>query len=373
MSQYLSTQREFSRLAHAVNPSYQVLISGTVTDELTGRPPVGELHVRVESDVNGQFVAKAVEGGLFCIAGESRRLFPQLATQGASVVLSLTVANYQPCLYTCTIAANSSFPLPALSIQLQRVPIRIQGYVVEVTPTLNKPIAHARVRCTAASRSSGTTSALVTLRTPLQSNHPPGTIVQRCRFTPQGAVGQLVVGAAAGSTMLVLSEQMQVTVGNILFVGSEETGAYGIVAGYQRTSDQTVRVQLTTAFNRSFAAGTPVQCCSPTVSTTQTTLAQAAARGDGMLYLTDVPPLAANDAADDALTLVEANAAHSEYVALDALSDDNGYYRLDGIGGAVRLLLETQAPDTALHGEPIQWSIAYEQPVNTVDVRLLRS
>jgi hypothetical protein len=226
VSHQVSTQRGFSTLANAVNPLYQVLISGTVTDELTGLPPIGELTVSVVSVgtagaaddvIKTRLVPKMVGSGLFCFAGEAKRLFPQLAAQGVSVVFSVGVAGYKPYVYTLAIAPGSSFPLPPLDIRLERVPVRIQGYVVEAMPTVNKPIAQARVRCTLTS-SSGTISTL------------------------------------------------------------------------------------------------------------------------------------------------------------DTLSDDSGYYRLDGVGGAMSVLIEVQAPKgTGLRGEPVKWSIEYGQPINNVDFRLLPS
>ena len=77
--QSMQTAETFKMLAYAVNPSYRVLISGVVTDELTGEPPRGELTVSAISVANAgnvQLVPKTVGSGLFCCVGESERLFP---------------------------------------------------------------------------------------------------------------------------------------------------------------------------------------------------------------------------------------------------------------------------------------------------------
>lgn len=183
MFQSTQTAKTFRRLAHAVNPLYQVLIRGGVTDELTGQPPRGELTVSASiSTGNGQLVAKTVGGGLFCCIGESWRLFPLLATQAAGVDLTITAPGYRLYQQYVAVPAGSSFPLPPLSVALQRIPIGIEGYVVEATAAGSRPLAQAQVRCIEASSVVGVTAAIATLRTTLHGAYAAGTPVRACQL-----------------------------------------------------------------------------------------------------------------------------------------------------------------------------------------------
>lgn len=371
VSQSTPTTRAFKTLAYAVNPSYQVLISGVVTDEITGEPPRGELTVSAVSAGNMQLVPKTVDSGLFCCVGESKHLFPLLATQEASVDLAITVPGYKPYRYHLVIAPASSFPLPPLHIMLQRVPIGIQGYVVEITSSGSRPIAQARVRCIAASSSAGVTSAIATLRTPLQYIHAAGTMVQMCQFALVGQASQLAHKAAMGDSVLVLNNDIKLAAGDVVLVGTERMGNYMVVGQYVQGDHQTFVVQLTSQLLYSLAAGASVQRCVPAVLETQTTLARAASMGDGLLYLATALHYTPSSDVVNGLKVVEAD--HVEYHALDALSDESGYYRLAGIGGAQVVTLEVNVADISSTNATSRWMIEYGQPMNTIDFRLLRT
>lgn len=370
VSQSTQIAGAFKTLTYAVNPSYRVLISGVVTDELTGEPPIGELTVSAISAGNVQLVPKTAGSGLFCCVGESERLFPLLTTQEASVDLAITVPGYKAYHYHLVIPPASNFPLPPVHITLQRVPIGIQGYVVEVTSAGSRPIAQARVRCISASSSTGVTTAIATLRTPLQYVHTAGTMVQMCQFTLVGQVSQLAHKAAVGDGVLILNDDIELAAGDVVLVGTDRMGSYMVVGQYERGDHQTV-VQLMSQLPYSFAAGTSVQRCVPAVLETQTTLARAASMDDGLLYLTTALQYTPSSAVVDGLKIVEAD--HVEYHALNVLSDENGYYRLVGIGGAQVVTLEVSATEIISTNVTNRWMIEYGQPMNTVDFRLLRA
>ncbi len=353
-----------------MNTGYRVLITGTVTDELTGLPPTGELTVSTDRK---QLVPKVLDSGLFCLAGESRLLFPQLATQAESLNLSITVPGYKPFLYRLSIGAGSIFPLPTLAIKLQRVPVRIQGYVVEAVPMVNIPVRHARVRCTAASSIIGMTTSIATLRTPLHHDHQVGTLVQSCQLMPEGSSGQLIVSASAGSSALVLNNSMTVAVGDVLSIGTEVMGDYVIVEQCEVIANQLLLVSCTSTLPYSFAAGTIVQRYRPGVITGETTLSRAGIMDEGLLYLTSPLQLALPPAPSTVvLKISDSDTARAEYHSLDALTDDSGYYRLDGIGGAQNVQLEAYAVEIGANATTVKWMIDYGKLVNNVDFRLMR-
>ncbi len=360
----------FKRLAHAVNSAYQVLISGVVTDELTGQPPIGELTVGTS---NVQLVPKTVASGLFCFAGESRRLFPLLATQDASVDFAITVPGYRPYQHQVAIPAGSSFPLPALHIMLQRMPIGIEGYVVEVTSAGSRPLAYARVRCLSAGSIAGVTTALATLRTALHFAHAAGTSVQACQLMQTNQASHLASKVAIGASVLVLWDELKLAAGDVLCVGTERVSEYVVVEHYRRDAHQPPVVQLTSPLTYSFDVGTSVRCCTAVVLEAQTTLARAVERGDGLLYLVAAlePAPSATVAAIDALKIVDGD--HVEYHALDGLSDESGYYRLYGIGGAQVVTLGVSTAEITAQNQTIKWMIAYGQSMTSVDFRLLRT
>ncbi len=59
-----------------------------------------------------------------------------------------------------------------------------------------------------------------------------------------------------------------------------------------------------------------------------------------------------------------------EYHALGALTDAEGFYRLDGIGRVRTVHLDAGATGFAALSEPVSWTINYGQPVNVVNFRL---
>ena len=77
-----------------------------------------------------------------------------------------------------------------------------------------------------------------------------------------------------------------------------------------------------------------------------------------------------NDLPTDPIEIVDDTAALVEYHAPGAITDDNGYYRLDGITRVRTVYMDASAAGFAAMREPIAWTIDYGQPVNNVDFRL---
>ena len=387
-------KKQFLRLESVVNPRIRGLFGGRVIDALTGEPPAGELTVT--SDMAHLFI-QTLGDGLFGCAGESRYFFPKQiqdteATQDnipAEVNLLIEVPGYQSSRSTVSIPINSVLPL-YITVRLQRLPVRIQGHVVQPTATVHHPIPNARIRFFPTRRFAGVPetspegfhahpvgrvftpiqATIITLRTPLHQNHPSATVVQWCQLIPVSAKHQLVTSVAAGTATLTLSGDEPLSGGNILgfALNTERTHEYAIVEQCSRLPNRTLLVQLTSPLRRSFAATTAVQRCHSGVTSNVSNLANDAVAGDGVLYLTH--PIPEDMPTTDVLKIADSDPTHVEYHALDLLTDDDGYYRIDGVRGVRIVYMEASEAQFAQMAEATKWLVDYRKPTNNVDFQL---
>ncbi|MFQ5857714.1 MAG: hypothetical protein ACE5LU_19075 [Anaerolineae bacterium] len=342
---------------------YRALIAGMVRDEVTGEPPRTKYAVRVG---RGDLHAKTLDGGLFCIAGYPEQVFPDLSTTGYLVELVITAPGYRGASLLVNIPPNTTFPVDAGDVSLRRPPVRVQGRVVDNTTDRN-PIADAKILIVDdPSPPAPLTEHVVALRTPLHFEHAGGVTVRLRQLTPAGPPKQLGADALAGSRTLTLKDRIGVAVNDVLRIGPEIRVEYAVIeslAPQPADPTQPGNVTLRSALNRSFPVNTEVQKVTPGAIGTVRTLVQEADAGDGVLILDDVLNV-------DTIEVVDPTPEQVEYHALGALTDAEGFYRLDGVGRVRTVHLDASATGFTTLPKPIPWTINYEQPVNVVSFRL---
>lgn len=337
----------------------RALVVGRVEDELTGEPPQGSVTVRT---TKAGVSVKVLRDGMFCLAGQAARVFPQLATTGGELDLVITAAGYRGWSEVIAIPQNANLPVSLLPVQLRRVPVRLQGRVVKDTSG-RPPIPGAKVLAV------GGPSAFehaVALRSPLYFAHAKGADVQECQFTPSGSPLQLVSAAPAKSRTLTLSRRTGLAVNDVLRFGAEIGVEYASVESLDALpADLNLpgRVTLRNALHRSYAVNAEVQKVTTSMVGAVLHLAQPADAGDGLALL-DAPTNA------EALAIESAAAPVAEYHALGALTDEDGYYHLNGIARVGVVELEASALGFAPMPNPVAWTLNYKQPVNIVNFRL---
>jgi hypothetical protein len=344
--------------------TYRALIAGTVRDEITGYPPSTRFRVQVARE---DLYARTLDGGLYCLGGYPGRVFPDHENVGHTVDLAIAVPGYREVRLTVHVLPNIGFPVLVPDVQLRRRPIRIQGRVVTENQEHRGPVADAKIRIVDDPKANPPpTEHVVALRTPLHFDHAAGVSVHQRELTLVGSSKQLATEAPAGSRTLTLSNREGLADGDILGTGSDIQLEYALIESLAPTPadpGQPGDVTLRSALTRSLAADTRVQKVTPGPIGATRSLVREAEAGDGVLILDN--PLDV-----DTIEIGEPTSQDLEYHALGALTDDEGFYRLDGVGRVRSLHMNASATGFVPLSEPLAWTINYERPVNVVDFRL---
>jgi len=339
---------------------YQVFITGSVTDELTEEPLTGRFTVL--SDLMGIFI-KVMEGGLFCIAGEVARVFPHIDTTSYIVDLRILAPGYKEATLSVAVPQNSNFALPAVQVNMRRLPVRIQGRVVGQASTVT-PVSNALVRFVDEPHPpTPLTEHVVALRTPLHFAHESGVTVNSRPLAPKGNPKPLIASAPVGSQALVFADQAGIAINDVLRIGPDVWGEYAVVTALPKDSALPGLVALSNPLNHSFLAGTAVQPFALGAVEKATKLTRAAETGDGTLFLQGLLD-------SNTVEVADSTPAHVEYQALGAITDTEGYYRLDGMNRVRTVYMDVSATGFSPLVEPISWTIDYGQPINSVNFRL---
>ncbi|HSF43595.1 MAG TPA: hypothetical protein VLT87_27625 [Thermoanaerobaculia bacterium] len=327
----------------------RLVVAGRVIERITGDPWRGGFAVRLTSgDV---LRSRARSDGFFAVAGDPERAFPDLAVNPAAIGLAVSAAGFRPREVTVAVPVASSFPLPAIEVALDRLPITILGRAVEVAS--RNPIAGARVAFTS--------PTLALLRTPLHFGHAAGAPVRACQLNLAGAAKTLAAPAVRGASTLLLSNRTGLGVGDLLRLGPDgrrEVVVIRSLAPMPANPALPGEVTLTAPLVRSFGVNEAAQPVTAADLPGLSTLSAEVFSGGGVL------PLSA------ALTVstvrVEAAASPAaEYHVLGALTDADGYYRAAGVDRPAR----TDLTATALGFDPlvVPWVASFAHPVNRVD------
>jgi hypothetical protein len=360
-------------LARDFQSSYQVLASGLVRDALTGEAPAGPLSISlqltkvaaIDQVMKSLIFIKVLGSGLFCLAGVPERIFPDLSTIDYTLGLQIQVPGYKSVQLPVSIPSKSIFPLKTLlQVDMQPLPIRIQGRVMGMTTTPT-PLVGASVFLVDEPNTT-LTEHVVALGSPLYFPHSAGTTVQQLPLTPSGATRHLATSASAGNQFLILKDSTGLGLGDILLISSQEASEYVIVDNLPHNVPG--QVTLFNVLNYSYAAvaETTVQQYTPGAAGTSTTLSRPAHIGDGVLFL----PISLSPASAGTIKLADATSSLVEYHALGAVTDKDGYYRLDGITQVQTVYMATSAAGYPAMKAPVAWTVDYTQPVNSVDLLL---
>jgi len=313
---------------------YQALVTGSLAEEADGAKI--ERDVTITADVPG-ITALATTGGFFVAAG-----YPDLLSFPLNLTLTFSAPGFDATSRVVVIAANSVVDLGIVA--LRRKPVRLQGRVLDAIT--RAPIGGALVV--------SAPGDAVALRTPLHFDHAAGIAVNQRSLNPAGAATQLTAIAPAGVDALDVASAAGIAVNSIVRIGTDALAECVVVASVNGS-----QIGLTAPLRRSFAAVATVQMVtSGAIGSTQN-LARQANAGDGLLLLTG--PMTA-----DAVEIADGSA--TEYAFAGALTDAQGFYGLDAIGGVASIDLRASAGGF----NPLQaaYSLDYNRPVNVVDFRL---
>lgn len=360
--------------------SYQVLVSGLVRDALTKEAPTGPITISLlptnaattDQVMKSLLSIKVLGSGLFYLAGKPERIFPALSTTDYTLVLQVQVPGYKDKNgkddknLTVSISKNSTFPLQTIPpIDMQRLPIRMQGRVMGMSVTPASIVGASVLLLDEPNPAIPLTEHVIALRTPLYFSHTAGTTIQQRQLTSSGTAKQLAASVTHDDQTLTLSDPTGLAINDVVLIGTDAAGEYGVIGDLPQGTP--AQVTLRNKLKSSFAVGTTVQKYVPGATGTSTTLVHAAEVGDGVLFL----PINLPSAPTDLIEIVDATAAHVEYHALGAITDANGYYRLDGFTGVQTVYMEASATGFDPMNKPTAWTIDYGQPVNAVDFQLL--
>jgi len=314
----------------------RALIVARVADAVTTRS-VTLLNAR--ADRRGVTV-RIGSGGTLAVSGRTEQLLPDPAsTTPITLAISIQARRYRPHVEQVVIAPTAALPIDLGTIALQPFPVRLEGRVTRESD--RAAIGEASIVTRKADR-------IVLLRTPVQRDYPSGTTVTAQTLTASGTAGTLAASAARGSGMVTLNSASPFAPGNVVRFEKREYGVIATIAGND--------VTLIDPLQHSHAAGTSVSQITALAGNTMATRRDAIA-GDALLPI---------DVATDA-TAIEIG---GEYHDTGLLSDVDGYFAVDGVGGERTVTLVTIASDPALSDLETAVTIDYSKAENSVSVRL---
>ncbi len=333
---------------------YRALIVGSVTDEAFAAPLLERFTVIPDPTLP----VRATQTGLYALTGYAEQVFPQLSITGYTVKMRFSAPSFRDATLDVPVPINSTFPVTAAAVVLQRVPLRIQGRVVADTAQ-RLPIAGALVLAVDGTFLPPGIHATA-LRTPLYAPHLSGVTVQQLSLAAFDST-TLTQNTLPGATTLMLAKTTGLAVNSILRLANlaETVVEYCIVSSLGPAAGQ---LSLRHPLNRSYVSGAPttVQFVTAVAPTATATLTSAGSAQDGLLL--------ASQLFTGSTVAVDPASPSGEYHEVGALTAGDGYYSLDGIGRLRTLSL--QASHTGFINLKQDWSLAFDQPVNTVDFRL---
>jgi hypothetical protein len=338
--------------------TYWALVTGSVTDEI-----LGELHAPEFTVDTGRtdLATKTTANGLYALTGYPDQAFPHHGSTSYPLFsFVLRAPGFRDLKIKQPILAGATFPVIAPPAVLRRLPVRIQGRIVNdltrapipgaLVLSVDNPLLLPVIHATA-------------MRTPLYFDHPSGTAAQLVTIAPAGGAN-LKVGSAAGDQMLILSTRTGLGPGSIVQISntSKVIVEYGVVDHLGPGAPALPgEVFLRNALNRSYpvSPATTVQFVNTAPAGGVATLATDANAGDGVLLATLL--------LNGTTLVVDSGTLTAEYHEVGALSDSDGYYGLDGMGRVQEIFL--RASQGALQ-QTIGWFIEYDHAINVVDLRL---
>jgi hypothetical protein len=332
---------------------FDAVATGLVRDEVTLRAPrTGVTVTPSRAELGGSYL----ESGAWGVAGRLELALPEYPAAPATFDVQLSAPGYRPATLAVTVPVGGPLPVTLSDVELRPFPVRLEGRVTR--STLNTgAAADAIVRI--ANRPG---QALVALRTPVHGPHPRLTDVRPIDVTDTGTERRLAEPAESGAETVVLDDV---------------TGLTGRVVGFDwRHQLELARVQgvdfgsstatLSGPLTRAFPRDTRLKQFTVSPGTPPSRrLDRDADAGDGLLVLDGALDL------DTAAVQIGNPATPAvEFAAVGALSDADGFYALEGIGGVETVDLRGRAAAVSPDGPRFSRTLEYGRRTNVVNLRL---
>lgn len=334
---------------------YWALLTGSVTDEILGELFAPDFTVvTARSDL----ASKTTPNGLFAVTGYPDLSFPNHSTTNYNVTLQLKAPGFRSLTLTQLVPAGAAFPVPVPPQALRRLPVRIQGRVVNdltrapisgvqvlsVDDPLNPPTVH-----------------VTALRAPMYFDHPLPAQAQNVTWNAPVPLN-LTADVASGDRVLNLLNRSGLAGNSVIQLqnSSQTIVEYAVVHHLGPGAPATGQVFLRNALNHSYPQSASVAHRTINTLSALANLSSDANAGDGVL-------LASQLLNGTSTVVIDSGSLLEEYHEVGALTDSDGYYGLDGMGrGGEIFLYSTQG---GLQ-QTVPWFIEYNQPINVVDLRL---
>jgi hypothetical protein len=290
-------------------------------------------------------------GGYLVLTGRPELVVPNLNTQSQQLPARIEFYDLAPLELLFTIPAGTTLPFRAPDITVEPLPTSLSGTVTtEAFP--HSPIPGAAIAVGAPAPPPTFTA----LRTPLAVAHAAGVMVRERTLAPAAAATTLTQPVEGGGTRVrLLSTAGCTTANGVLALGDDSTQEQVRIVGIDLGLSE---LTLAAPLRRSRASGTPVRAYVVTATGATTTLARAAAAGDGVVEL----------AGALAPGVIEVAGVTSELRITGLVSDVAGRWRLDGVRSIGTLTLTVSAAGFTTLG-PFPYDVDYRRP-NLIDLGL---
>jgi len=333
------------------------IMRGRVLDELSDRPPVGEIIIESETL---HAVPRLASDGLIGLVGIPQQVLPKLDAQDCTIGLKVKAHGYLPYEATVSLTMDPKFPQqfvppPAMEIRLHRQPMVISGRTVQLNGTKTSSLLGAIIEVTgiwqkppAADQSVlAEPPYLVSLCPPLYSARKVNTVLDHRNLPVIPAdTRSLLDEVGEGANSIRVSNRQNLAPGDIVLIDvnrpevAEYLGIKEIAGASTATQPAVLTLDYPLAnFHRRDAL---IQKVNPQASVGQKHFTQEALPGDTCIFLNNVTGLKTGDQFG-----VTGGPNPDEYHSLSrfsAISDADGYYRLPPLSRVGQLELR------ALHG-----------------------
>ena len=335
--------------------TYWALLTGSVTDEI-----LGELNAPDFTVVTGRpdLQLKKTINGLFALTGYPDLSFPHHDTNSYNLNLQLKAPGFRDQRWVQSVLAAQPFPIVIGTKALRRLPVRIQGRVVN--DLTRAPIPGAQV-LSVDDPLSPPTVHVTAMRTPLYFDHPLGAQAQNVTMNTPVPLN-LTADVASGDQVINLFNRSGLAGNPVIQLRnvSQTIVEYAVVDHLGPGAPAAGQVFLRNALNHSYAQSALVTHFTPGVVGGPATLSTDANAGDGVLL--------ANQLLNGSSTLVvDSGLLTAEYHEVGAMTDADGYYGLDGMGRVREIFLYSIQGGLQ---QNVPWFIEYDHDVNVVDLRL---
>jgi hypothetical protein len=335
--------------------SYLALLTGSVTDEI-----LGDLYAPGFTVETGRadLVTKATANGLFALTGYPDQSFPNHGSVNSpNVDLTFKAPGFRDLKKSQQVLMGVPFPIVVPPQMLRRLPVRIQGRVVnDLTRvpisgvqvlSVDDPVTPPTVHTTA-------------MRSPLYFDHISTTPAQVVTMNTPIATS-LKADVARGDQVLNLSACNGTGANPVIQLtnASPVIVEYAVVDHFGPGAPGAGQAFLRNPLNRSYSqSASTATFLTPTPVGAVGNLVTDANAGDGVLVATQLL---------NGTTLVVDTGVLTEYHEVGAWTDGDGYYGLDGMGRVPEIFLFSS--QGALQ-QTVGWFIEYDNAVNLVDLRL---